>query len=218
MKLTLRFFILAVACSLLMSLIAAAQVPQFSPFSADMQMTSTGSRGPSDAAGKLFVGNGHMRMNMDMQGHQTAMITDFATKTVDVLMVEMKMYMEHKMGQMPRRGPGSATEELKPFDPANPCANQPDITCKKIGEETVSGRDCEHWEITDKNGKVANVWIDPKLHFPVKTVTQDTTILLSNIEEGEPAASLFKIPADFQKMDMGGMMPPGMGGPPQKQN
>ena len=28
--------------------------------------------------------------------------------------------------------------------------------------------------------------------------------------EGEPEASLFQIPADYRKMDMGGMMPPGM--------
>ena len=217
MKLVHR--ILLFASVLLIVQFAVAQVPQFSPFSADMQMTSTSNRGPSDMTGKLFVGNGHMRMNMDMQGHETAMITDFATKTVDVLMIQPKMYMEHKMGQMPGRGPGrgpgSATEDLKPFDPENPCANQPDITCKKIGEETVSGRNCEHWEITDKNGKVANVWIDLKLHFPVKTVTQDGSILLTNIQEGEPDASLFKIPADFQKMDMGGMMPPGMGRPPE---
>ncbi len=212
MKLARRVILFAAA--LLIVQFAAAQVPQFSPFTADMQMTSTSGRGPSDMTGQLFVGNGHMRINMDMQGHRTAMITDFATKTVDVLMVEMKMYMEHKIGQSLRRGPGSATESLKPFDPENPCANQPDITCKKIGMETVSGRNCEHWEITDKNGKVANVWIDPKLHFPVKTITQDGSILLSNIKEGEPDASLFQIPPGFQKMDLGGMIPPGAGGPP----
>jgi len=40
--------------------------------------------------------------------------------------------------------------------------------------------------------------------------------LLTNISEGEPDASLFQIPAGFKKMDMGGMMPPGMGRPPQQ--
>jgi len=69
--------------------------------------------------------------------------------------------------------------------------------------------------LIDKNGKVVNVWIDPKLHFPVKAVTQDATILLTNIQEGQPDASLFQIPPDFHKMDMSGMMPPGVGGPPQ---
>src|SRR6516162_5471157 len=170
MRVRLRIAVSAVAICLLVTL-AAAQVPHFSPFSADMQMTSTqGSQGPREVDGKIFVGEGHMRLNMSMQGHESAVITDFATKTVDILMIEPKMYMEHKAGAMSRRGMGNPAEDLKPFDPENPCANQPDITCKKIGMETVSGRNCEHWEITDKNGKVINVWVDPKLHFPVKTV------------------------------------------------
>lgn len=213
MKLAHR--ILLFASFLLIVQFAAAQVPQFTPFSADMQITSTGARGPADMNGKLYVGSGHMRMDMEMQGQQSAVITDFATQTVDILMIQPKMYMEHNMGQMQRRGPGSTTADLHPYDPENPCASQPDITCKKIGEEVVSGRTCEHWEITDKNGRVSNVWIDPKLHFPVKATTQDGSILLSNIKEGQPDAGLFQIPAGFTKMDMGGMMGPGMGRPPQ---
>ena len=89
------------------------------------------------------------------------------------------------------------------------------MTCKKIGVEEVSGRTCDHWEMTDKQGKVANIWIDQKLHFPIKTVSAGLDMLLTNIKEGEPDASLFQIPAGFHKMDMGGMMPPGAGGPPQ---
>ena len=91
---------------------------------------------------------------------------------------------------------------------------QPDLTCKKIGVEEVSGRTCDHWEITDKQGKVSNFWIDQKLHFPVKVTSQDATMLLTNIKEGEPDASLFQIPPGFHKIDMGGMMPPGAGRPP----
>jgi hypothetical protein len=214
MRLRLRAAVAAVVINLLASF-ATAQVPQFLPFSADMQMTSSaGPQGPREMNGKIFVGQGHMRMNMSAQGHETAIITDFATKTVDVLMIEPKMYMEHKAGANSRRGLGSPGEDLKPFDPENPCANQPDITCKKIGMETVSGRNCDHWEITDKNGKVINVWVDPKLHFPVKTVSNDATILLTNIKEGQPDSSLFKIPPDFHKMEMGPAMQPGQGGPP----
>jgi hypothetical protein len=213
MKLAFRSLVLIVA-TLFFASFAAAQAPQFSPFSADMLMTtSAGPQGPREMNGKIYVGSGHMRINISSQGHDTAIITDFASRTVDVLMVEPKMYMEHKAGAMSRRGFGSPTDELKPFDPENPCANQPDITCKKIGTETISGRNCQHWEITDKNGKVLNVWVDPKLHFPVKTVGNDGTILLSNIKEGDPAASLFQIPSDFKKMDLNGMTPQGAGRP-----
>jgi Domain of unknown function (DUF4412) len=216
MKVAHRNVILTLACMLLVQL-AAAQVPHFSPFTADMQMSSTRpGMGPGEATGKMFVGGGHMRMNMSEQGHETAMITDFATKTVDILMVQQKMYIEHKADERGGRGPGSNfTQDLHPYDPDNPCSNQPDIKCKNIGVETVNGRTCDHWEMTNtKDGKVANVWVDQRLHFPIKMISEDSSILLSNIKEGEPDASQFQIPPDFHKMDMGGMMPPGTGRPP----
>jgi len=192
-----------------------AQVPQFTPFTADMHMTSTSEHAPHDVTGKIFVGSGHMRMNMSAGGHESAIISDFATKTVDILMIEPKMYMQHQAGMGSRHGVvNNPAEDMKPFDPNNPCANQPDVTCKKIGMETVSGRTCDHWEITDKNGRVSNVWIDQKLNFPIKMVSGETTIVLSNIKEGQPDAALFQVPADFKKLDMRGMMPQGTGAPP----
>jgi hypothetical protein len=204
------------AVVLLLQLLSA-QVPQLAPFSADMEISSTrGDRGPVDMQGQIFVATGHMRMNMESSGHQTAVLTDFATKTVDILLPQQQMYLEHQAGDMPGRGPDRMTQDLKAYDPQNPCATQPDVTCKKIGVEDVSGRTCDHWEITDKQGKVTNIWIDQKLHFPIKVVSQDSTMLLSNIKEGEPDASLFQIPAGYRKMDMRGMMPPGGAGPPQQ--
>jgi Domain of unknown function (DUF4412) len=214
MKLVSRKLLLALAC-LLPVQVAVAQAPQVTAFTADMQMTATGGPlGPRDMTGKMYVGAGHMRMNANSGGHETAMITTFATKTVDVLMPQQKMYMEHKAGDVPGRGSGSSTVDVKPVDPNHPCENMPDVTCKKIGAETVGGRTCDHWELTDKQGKVTNFWIDQKLRFPIKIVAEDSTMTLTNIQEGEPDASLFQIPADFHKIDMGGMMPQGMGGPP----
>jgi hypothetical protein len=167
----------AIAVLLLIQLVSA-QVPSFTPFSADMQMTSP--RGPRDITGQIFVGSGHLRMNMSTAGHDTAIITDFATKTTDILMLQQQMYIEHKAGDMPGRGPGSATQDLKPYDPEHPCSTQPDLTCKKIGVEEVNGRTCDHWEMADKQGNVSNVWIDQKLHFPIKVVSQDSTMTLTN--------------------------------------
>jgi hypothetical protein len=205
----------ALAVFLLVQL-ASAQIPHLTPFSADVEVSSTaGDRGPRDVQGKIFVTNGHMRMNFTSAGHESAVITDLATKTVDILMPQQQMYMEHMAGDMPGRGPGNMTQDLKAYDPQNPCANQPDITCKKIGVENVDGRPCDHWEITDNQGKASNVWIDQKLHFPIKTVSQNSTILLSNIKEAEPDASLFQIPAGYHKLDMGGVMHPGTMRPQQ---
>jgi len=70
--------------------------------------------------------------------------------------------------------------------------------------------------MTDKQDKVSNVWIDQKLHFPIKLVSQDSTMTLTNIKEGQPDDNLFQIPAGFHKMDLGGVLPPGAAGPPQQ--
>jgi hypothetical protein len=216
-KALLRTLLPAVAVLLLPQL-APAQLPHLTPFSADLEISSTGAdSGQRDMQGKINVASGHMRMTIDNpNGRQTAIITDFATKTVDVLLVQQQMYIEQKAGDMPGRALGGPTQDLKPYDPDNPCATQPDLTCKKIGVEDLNGRTCDHWEITDKEGRVTNLWIDQKLHFPIKTVSKNSTMLLSNIKEGEPDAALFQVPADFHKMDLHGMMPPSGGGPPKQ--
>jgi len=211
----MKRLILATITSLFLLQLAVAQLPQISPFSADLQITSThADTGLRDVTGQVYAGSGHIRMDMESAGHKTALITDFATKTTDMLLLEQQMYIEHKVGQTLGRGPDTMTQDLRAYDPEHPCASQPDVTCKKIGVEEVSGRTCDHWEVTDKQGRVTNLWIDQKLHFPIKVTTQDSTMLLTNIKEGQPDASLFEIPSGFHKLDLGGLMPPGAGGQP----
>lgn len=193
----------------LLAVIAAAQMPpNLTPFTADMQYTAAraGSR-MEGMSGKIYMAPPHMRM--DMEGGRRGgaiMITNMATQTSDMLMPQQHMYMEFKADQARMHRPGMAPS-IKPFkDPSNPCAYDEGATCKNLGVESVNGRSADHWQITDKDGKVANVWIDQKIHFPIKTVTEDGSWQLTNIKEGEPSASLFEIPSDYHKMDMGSMM------------
>src|ERR1022692_3265212 len=133
------------AAVLILIQLASAQIPRLTPFSADIEISSTlGDRGSRDVEGKIFLTNGHMRMNFTSAGHESAIITDFATKTVYILMPQQQMYMEQKAAC----GSDSKTNGLRPYDAENPCANQPNSTCKKIGGEEVSGRRCDHWEVT----------------------------------------------------------------------
>jgi Domain of unknown function (DUF4412) len=193
----------------LLSAFAYAQLPQITPFTADLQITTTRPEASvQEITGKVYAGNGHVRMNMESGGHSTALITDFASKTTDVLLIDQKMYIEHKVDALRGHSPDMVSDSMKPYDPANPCANEPDVTCKKIGVEQVSGRTCDHWEVTDKKGRVTNLWIDEQLHLPIKAVTNDATMLLSNIKEGEPDASLFTIPAGYHKLDLSSITMP----------
>jgi hypothetical protein len=212
-------------CLVLILLVEAeAQVPpQVSPFSADMSYSGIahGSRPARDFDGKLYFAQGHIRMDIQGggpagPGGQNIIITNFKDQVTDILLPAQHVYMEHKMGEGPAARRGGLMPSIRPFrDPSNPCAEQEGWTCKNLGTEQVNGRDCDHWQITDKNGKVNNTWVDQKLYFPIKNVSEDGTWELTNIQEGEPAASLFQIPAGYTKMDMGNMMG-GMAGPPQR--
>jgi len=211
-----RNYTLLFASLLLLSVSLVAQIPQLTPFSADMQMSSM-QAGPvnREMSGKLYVSQQAMRMDMHGEGPREAIIiTTFATKTVDILMPQQQMYIEHKAGENPmHHGPNAA--DVHPYDPKNPCAADPGTTCKNLGTETVNGRSADHWQITHKDGNVTEVWIDNQLHFPIKTVSEGTIWQLTNIKEGPQAASLFQVPAGYRKMDipaMGGMH----GGPPQQ--
>ena len=213
---TRRFSVALFMVGLLTPFLSAQVMPQITPFSADVQFTSNPTPGATQTmTGKMYVGRSNMRMDMTGGPHGGAiLITNFATKTTDTLLPEQHMYMEFKADQL-QAGRSGMSANINPIpDPNNPCANEPGATCKNLGIEEVEGRSCVHWQITDRNGKAGNVWIDQHLHFPIKATDADSRWQLSNIKEGEPAASFFQVPAGYQKMDLGGMMP-GMR-PPQQ--
>jgi outer membrane lipoprotein-sorting protein len=171
-----------------------------SPFSADFKFTSP--KGMS-GTGKLYFDGNYTRMEMSSPQNpmgQMIVITDMARKVADTLMPTQKMYMEASTDSPQRRGPG-----FKMYDPANPCANVPDTTCKKGATEMVNGSLCDKWEFA---GKVRmTVWIDQKNLIPVRSVMEDgTTTEITNVKPGPQDPSLFQIPAEYHKMDLGGMM------------
>ena len=188
---------------LLLALLSAAAFAQMPQFSADVVTTSPhNNMGPMK--GKMYFSANKMRMETSYEGHQSIMISDLPSKTAYVLMPQERMYMEMNANMpMGRRSHGP---EFRAYDPHNPCSTIQGATCKKVGVETVNGRSCEKWEITERNDKMT-VWIDQKSKISIKTVHQDgSTVELKNIQEGPQPASLFQIPAGYTKMDMGGMM------------
>ena len=214
----MKALVVGFAALVLLLLSASAQVPQLIPFSADMSFSAAGRNGGPvrDMDGKVYVSQEALRS--DMQGGprgESIFIVNFPTKTSYVLMPQQRMYIERKAGDMAPGMGHTPVGDLKPVDPNNPCSAREGATCKQIGTEVINGRSCDHWEITDKNGTPSNLWIDQKLHSPIKTVSQGTTLELSNVKEGPQDPSLFQVPAGYTKMDMSTMMR-GTGGPPQQ--
>ncbi len=198
-------------------LIALAVLPAFAfqtppPFSADYTVTS--SDGSVRMTGKMYFSAPKLRMDMTGTGKQAgpmggniSTIADSSTQTSYMLMPQQRMYMEFAGGK-----DSAMIQRLPKLEiTADPCAARPEATCKKVGMESVNGRPCDKWEITEKSGNKENFWIDQKLHFPIKTQAGDVTTEFTNIKEGAQDPSLFEIPAGYQKMD------PSMMGRPRSQ-
>ncbi|HET9696296.1 MAG TPA: DUF4412 domain-containing protein [Terriglobales bacterium] len=197
------------ALFLLLTISVFAQMPGFTPFSGDM--TSKMADGKS-MNGKVYFTTNKMRMDMNMGGKDAVLINDSAKSTSYMIMPSQKMYMEFHAGQGMRGVPKMS--DLKNYDPNNPCAQAQDMTCEKQGSETVNGRSTDKWLFKNKkDNSTMNIWLDKKIHFPVRTVSKDMQMDLTNIQEGEPSSSLFEIPTGFRKFDMGAFA----GGRPQSQ-
>ena len=203
-----RLASLLLSSAILFGTSLVAQAPP--QFSADMTMKMA--KKGQNATGKYYFGNQKMRMDMSMDGHDVSNITDLQAKKGYMVMRQQHMYMEHDLNQM--AGPmGHMPRFDAPKDPNHPC--DPDhFTCNKVGSEMMNGRMTDKWEYKakDEGNEAANqtVWVDQKIHFPIRTITGDGTQMdLTNIKEGPQDASLFQPPAGYQKMGGFGM---GMGG------
>ena len=186
-------------------------------FSADL-VSGEQAASPDRPAQKIYVSDGKVRMER-AGARGGAVIADANSKTTIMLMPQQKAYMDMTqmgpMGQMMVRA-------LMPVDPNNPCpqwqemakaANRNgaegggDWTCKRIGNETVNGRSTIKFEADSPKGERHYAWVDPKLKFLVKSQNADGRGMeLRNIAEGPQQASLFEIPAGYQKMDIAQMM------------
>jgi len=207
---------MAIAIVLLLAAGAFAQ-----EFSADMINTKKDSS--AEHPGKLYVGDHKIRFEGDRssQGESGGMgggafIIDEATQTTTILIPERKIYIQSKAGDQ-QPGFQALTALMRPADPNNACPqweaamaashHEKKLTsCRKIGTDTVNGRTAVKYEGVNSDGEKGNVWVDPKLHFFLKLDGKDGGAELRNIKEGTQPASLFEIPSDYTKFDMGSMM------------
>jgi len=176
------------------------------PFSADMEENATDLAGSMrDIKGKIYVSRPQMRMDVQQPGHPLIiLLVNTTTRTTDMLYPEQHKYMEIKADPKNPREHGSGMDTAISALHSNPCAEGKNTTCRDIGTEQVNGRTCEHWQVTDKNGKViGEVWLDKSLHIAIKGVSERGTRQLTNVKEGEPPASLFKIPTGYRRIDLG---------------
>jgi hypothetical protein len=194
-----------ISCALALMLSAVCALAQ-TEFSAEV--VDTHKQGTTTQS-KIYFAKDKIRFDSRDPSNPGAFIMNLSNQSMTILMPQQHMYMEM---------PADAQEQRQMFsffktsDVENACgdwlklANNKRGTCHKLGSETVNGRNTVKYEGTNSKGEASQVWLDPKLRFPVKWQGSSGGGELHNIQEGTQPASLFAIPAGYTKMDMGGMM------------
>ena len=193
------------ACFVALLLVASFALAQ-SEFSAEIVDTQK----PDKAPTKVYFGKDKMRFETrESDARGGSVILDYGSQTFIVVMPQQHMYMQMPSQAMDKRGMYSF---FRTGDVENACGEWLNVaknkggTCRKVGSETVNGRNTVKYEGTNASGESNTMWLDPKLRFPVKWQGKNSGGEMRNIQEGSQPASLFDIPAGFTKMDMSGMM------------
>jgi hypothetical protein len=203
LRMSVRF-----ACLVVLSLGCAAAMAQ--EFSAD----AVSLKG-NEKFNKVYVGKDKVRIEgMGTAGGMgpNAVIVDQTQNKNIALMGERRMYME-----VPLNMRHSLFELWHVSDVDDACPQWKKAvddmktdskwgTCTKVGSDTLNGRSSVKYKGTSTDGKTTYIWVDEKLHAVTKWQNDENTMEFRNIKEGPQPASLFEVPAGYQKFDMGSYM------------
>lgn len=163
-----------------------------------------GENGTADQEiGLMYVDGPGFRMETEQDGQRMAVLAYWDQPITHTLMLDQRMYIE-----VPAEQTGGTAAD---FD-GKPCDGYENA--EKIGTETVSGRATEKWRCTGELQPVpgesaadSTSWFDPKLVFPVREVKDNGNVFeVRDIEVARQDASLFEVPAGYQKLDINAMM------------
>jgi hypothetical protein len=121
--------------------------------------------------GRIYIGNDQVRTDITVSGKAMIQIIDLTQQTAYLLDPGQKSYMERKAGPGEMMsGGGVAAKDT------NPCAGMQNLTCSKIGIESINGRPAEKWELEstaqEQSGKMV-IWLDQERHIPVRQSLPD---------------------------------------------
>jgi hypothetical protein len=187
-------------CLSLTFLVACAAALAQADFSADIVNLSATS---NTFHTRIFSTKDKLRFQgEDKSGRPNSiMIVNLAAGTSVVLIPQQKQYVESKRAQIPGQGVTffQATDVEDACGDWQKMAHTEKGKCRKVGHEAVNGRDAVKYEGTSAKGEASSVWIDAKLHFPVKWKGAVATGELRGIKEGPQPAEQFEVPTGYAK-------------------
>jgi hypothetical protein len=157
------------------------------------------------AARTIHVSGNKVRAETNGPGG-TVMVVDVAANTAVLLLPQEKIFVD-------MRRAGHMNQAFMPVDVDDPCqtwqgrgaANGDDThwTCRRVGTETVGGRETIKYAASSSKGDDGFVWIDPKLKFMVRSANAaGQGMELRNIHEAPQPPSLFEVPAGYKQQEM----------------
>lgn len=212
-------------CTTLATALSVLAVAAFAPALAaqskfegvvSMQMTMEGKTQPV----QLSVKGTKARMDMEREGRSMTMLMDYDAGKMQMLMPQMKMYMEHTISDPSAGDKAKSRATITKTGKTDVVAGH---KCEIIVVKAESGDEAEVCGATDMgtftmpkgpmDRRAVPAWAEGmEGFFPLRVKGKDNTLEVTKIDAKSLDDSLFVPPAGYKAMAM-----PSMGGPPKRQ-
>jgi hypothetical protein len=180
-----------------------AEKPKSESFSADFSVIRAGENDKTTGRWHFAWSSlgSKVRIEIFTRNDSVVTILDNFTRTSYLLIPRERKYLEiHGYGLHPGAQVYRDLMHLQSQASADPCIGRPRATCKDLGPETVHGHNCEKWEVADEYSGKRTVWIDQKSYLPLRQKDSAGEIEFTNIKEEPQAATLFVVPAEYERL------------------
>lgn len=166
-----------------------------------------GANAPAQNQGRIFAKGAKIRVEMQAQGHDMVILADAKGKSASMLIPAQKMVMEMPAAMTGQKMMACSTDDV------DGCLKTKGY--KKTGSDNLDGHPCAIFEGDESQGSSKvhqKIWrpTDMKEVYMLKSLIKtpdghEIVTFVKNIKLGKLEDTLFKVPADYKKMEMPGM-------------
>ncbi len=183
--------------------LAAVSAPDMAPqFSAEL--LTSGADGRAELPpGRIYAANDRVRIETP-RANGGVFLVDRSAGAAYIVLATQQIYMDVKQSS-------PLTQIFIPLDRGDICgqwqamariAGAADQRCRRLGPETIKGRDSVKYETLSPQGKRSYRWVDVALNFVIRVEdVGGETIDLTNIQAGPQPPALFALPEGYRKFD-----------------